>query len=159
MLKDYIRDYATAAFRFYAKNGKSAEKYKRQIYDEALETIRRREVQTKGSQGSPTESALLEAEKAVNDKIAEVKDMEAIEITLKQLEVMRYGSGRSIVQAIEFVYFKNSDKELIKGDIHNRVCIAETEIHLSERSIYRGLRQARDIFALERGLRIEKINI
>lgn len=155
-MKDYLKDYATAAFRFYAKNGKSAEEYKKRIHDEALETIRRREVKTKGSGGSPTEAMLIEAERMISDKMAEIKDMEAIESTIRQLEVMRFGQGKGIIQAIEYVYFKDADKEIIKGDIYNRVHAAEIDIHASERSIYYWLRQAREIFAIERGLRVEK---
>jgi hypothetical protein len=160
-LKDYLKDYATAAFRFYAKNGKSAEEYKKRIHDEALETIKRREVKTKGSGGSPTEAMLIEAERMISDKMAEIKDMEAVEATLRQLEVRgsniyQYVIGKDIIKAIEYVYFKDADKEIIKGDIYNRVHAAEIDIHASERSIYYWLRQAREIFAIERGLRVEK---
>jgi len=154
-LKDYLRDYCTAAFRFYALNGKSSEKYKAKIHDDALETIKRREIQTKGSGGSPTESMLIEAERMISDKMAEIKDMEAIETTLRQIAVMRFGQGELITKAVEFVYFKDPTKELIKGDIYNRVHMAEIFIPASESSIYRGLKKARDIFAIERGLRIE----
>ena len=155
-MKDYLKDYATAAFRFYALNGKSAEKYKKQIYDDVIETIRQREVRVKGSGGSPTEAMLIEAENMISFKMAEIKDMESVEATIKQLEVMRFGQGRGIIQAIEFVYFKDANKEIIKGDIYNRVHHAELFIPASERSIYYWLRQAREIFSIERGLRVEK---
>lgn len=155
-MKDYLKDYSTTAFRFYARNGKSAEEYKKKIHDDAINTIKRREVKTKGSGGSPTEAMMIEAENMISSKMAEIKDMEAVESTIKQLETMRFNQGRAIIQAIEIIYFKDPYKELIKGQLSSRVLIAAESIPASESFIYRGLRKARDIFAIERGLRIEK---
>lgn len=148
-MKDYLRDYATAAFRFYAKNGMSAEKYKNKIYEEALEEISKKEGRTDVSK--PTEAALMRAEKAVNEKIAEIKDMEAVEKVLAELK----GTRRAyIVQAIEHVYFEDYDKDFSKGDIQSRVIKASFEICAGERTVYRWLREARDLFSYQRGLRI-----
>jgi len=36
-MKNHIRDYATAAFRFYDKQNMSVDKYKEKIYDEAFD--------------------------------------------------------------------------------------------------------------------------
>jgi len=155
-VKDYLKDYATTAFRFYARNGRSAEDYKKKIHDDAIAAIKRREIRTKGNGGSPTEAMMIEAENMIAFKMAEIKDMEAVEATLKQIEVMRYGQGYEIKQAIEIIYFKDPYKELVKGQLTERVQIAISSIPASERSIYRSLRKARDIFAMERGLRIEK---
>lgn len=162
-LKDYTRDYATAAFRFYAENGKSSEKYRKKIYDEALENMSKSEGNTGVSK--PTEAAIMAAEKAVNDKLAELKDMEAVELTLAELQATTSFSEnsirksrcerRNIVQAIEIVYFKDPEKELEKGDIHNRVHTAELFIPASESSIYRWLKQARQLFSEKRGLRLK----
>jgi hypothetical protein len=147
-MKNHIRDYATEAFRFYARNGKSAEKYKQKIYDEALQELSKE----KGSGISkPTEAAIMRAETAVNEKVAEIKDMEAVELTMAELNASKY---RDYVQAIEFVYFKDADKKLQKGDIYNRVHQAEINIPASERTIYNWLSKARKIFAINRGLRI-----
>jgi len=155
-LKDYLKDYATTAFRFYARNGKSAEDYKKKIHDDAISTIKRREVKTKGSGGSPTEAMMIEVENMISFKMAEIKDMEAVESTIKQLESMRFNQGLAIIQAIEIVYFKDPYRELVKGQLTSRVLTAVDSIPASESFIYRGLRKARDIFAIERGLRIEK---
>lgn len=155
-MKDYLKDYATTAFRFYARNGKDAVEYKKKIHDDAIATIKRREIQTKGLGGSPTEAMVIEAENMLSFKIAEIKDMEAVEATIRRLESMRFSQGRAIIQAIEIVYFKNPYKELVKGQLTERVSIAVDNIPASESFIYRGLRKARDIFAIERGLRIEK---
>lgn len=148
-MKDYLRDYATAAFRFYAKNGMSAEKYKEKIRQEALEEIKRREGHTGISK--PTESALIAAENAVNEKIAEIRDMEAVEKVLAEYKA----SWKShIAKVIELVYFKDPEQELTIGDIQNRVTAATIQISASERSIYYWLREARELFASNRGLRL-----
>lgn len=150
-MKDYLRDYCTEAFRFYACNGMSADKYKQKIYDEALEQQKR--LEGKSGIGSPTEAAIIRAEAAVDEKLAEIKDMEAVEMTLAELHAraMPY-----IVQAIKIVYFNDAGKELEPGDISLRVHAAELDIPASESSIYRYLRKARILFAEHRGLRIEK---
>ena len=83
-MKDHLRDYATAAFRFYAKNGKSAEKFKQKIYIEALDEIRRKETRVKDGISKPTEDAVIKAEMAVNEKISEIKDMEAVDRVLAE---------------------------------------------------------------------------
>jgi hypothetical protein len=150
-LKDYLRDYSTAAFRFYALNGKNTDKYRRKIYEDALENYTKKQ---RGSRGisSPTEAEIIAAETAVEEKIAAIKDMEAIELVIAEL--MCYMFQKDIVRAIEHVYFKNPDKELKKGDIHIRVNIAAVDISASENTIYKWLKKARDLFALRRGLRI-----
>ena len=155
-MKDYLRGYAITAFRFYARNGKDAEEYKKKIHDDAIAMIKRREIRTKGSGGSPIESILIEAENIMNSRVAEIRDMEAVEATLKQLEAGRGSLGRWIVQAIEIIYFKEPYKELLKGQLEERTHVAELTIPASKISIYRGLKKARDIFSMERGLRIEK---
>ena len=148
-MKNHIRDYATAAFRFYSCNGKSSEKYKKKIYDEALEEYQRK--QKCAGINCPTEAAIIRAERAVNEKLAEIKDMEAVELTVAELRVK---PSRAIVQAIEIVYFKDADKELEKGDIHSRVHTAEIYIPASQRWIYNWLSKARKLFAEKRGLRV-----
>lgn len=148
-MKDHIRDYATAAFRFYAKNGMSAEWYKRKIYEEALEE------QSKFEKGSgvskPTEAAIMRAEIAVNAKLAEIKDMEAVEKTIAEFKAT---AKPYIARAIEHVYFKDADIDIMSGDIQDRVHRAVLDLPASESSIYRYLRKAREIFAENRGLRI-----
>lgn len=152
-MKDYLRDYATAAFRFYAKNGMSAEKFKQKIYIEALDEIKKRETTVEDGISKPTEKALIAAEKAVNERISEILDMEAVDKVLAELEARH---KKYIIKSIEVVYFKDTDKELKSGDIKNRVIKASNEIPASERSIYTWLKQARELFSYQRGLRINK---
>lgn len=152
MSKDYIRDYATEAFRFYARNGMSAEQYKQKIYNEALVNMEKR----KGNIGvsCPTEAAIIRAENEVDRKMAEIKDIEAVEMTLNELTAMM---RRDMIKAIEIVYFEDANKDMKLGDVQDRVHKAGLDIPASERTIYRWLRRVRDLFALKRGLRIEKI--
>lgn len=152
-MKDYLRDYATAAFRFYAKNGKSAEKFKQRIYIEALDKIRKKEIRVRDGISKPTENALIKAEMAVNERISEILDMEAVDKTLAELEGR--GRKRHIINALEIVYFKECQNELEVGDIKNRVIKASNEMFVSERNMYRWLKQARDLFSYHRGLRIK----
>jgi hypothetical protein len=150
-MKDYLRDYATAAFRFYANNGMSADKYKEQIYNQALEDMKKKEAYVKDGISKPVESAIMAAEKAVNEKIAEINDMEAVEKVLAELK----GTRRIfIVRAIEVVYFKDCDTDLSLGDIQDRVNVAAIAIPASARSIYYWLKEARELFAYQRGLRV-----
>jgi dGTP triphosphohydrolase len=150
-MKDYLRDYATAAFRFYAQNGKSAEKYKKKIYDDALEDYTKKQNGT-GGISCPTEAEIIAAEDAVDQKLADIKDMEAVELVIAELMCYKY--QKDVVRAIEHVYFKDPNEELKKGDIHARVNIAAVDISASENTVYKWLKKARDLFALKRGLRI-----
>ena len=140
-MKNHIRDYATAAFHFYAKEG-GAEKYKKKIFDEAMLT-------QNGGKGSgisnPTEAMIMRAEKAVEDKIAEWSDLEAVEDTLTEL---RLDFNFEAIKAIEQVYFANDED--IQGKVHK----ASLEIPASEGMIHYWLRKAREIFAENRGLRV-----
>lgn len=150
-MKDYLRDYTTEAFRFYARNGKSAEMFKRAIYLEALANECKNET---GSSviSKPTEAAIMRAENAVNDKISEIYDMEAVDQVIAELKV---NYKNEIAEAINIVYFTNPNNQLKKGDIQERVVQASMNVGLSEASIYRGLKKARILFAKRRGLRVE----
>lgn len=160
-MKNHIRDYSTAAFRFYAANGKSVDKYKDKIYQEALE--KQTKMESCSGISKPTEAAIIRAELAVSEKLAEIKDMEAVEKTLAELRaynnfyenssrLMRH-ERLDIIKAIEIVYFTGANSELQKGDIHNRVIKASEEIPASEKTVYRWLGKARKIFAENRELR------
>lgn len=146
-MKSHIRDYATAAFRFYAANG-PPQKYKDRIWNDALFNRQQREIA--GEKGAPTESAIIHAEAAVNQKIAEIADLEAVEKTLKALEKMDSG----MLKAVKLIYMQQPNKDINWGEITDRVHQAELSIPASEQTIYRWLSKARRIFAEERGLRV-----
>lgn len=152
MKKDHIRDYATEAFRYYAACGcPTSEQVKEQIYTQISERSSRdyTEVAAVMSTSSATEYGAMAAEDAFERHKAEILDILAVE---KALAELRYDPA--VIRAIEMVYFPNPDKELRKGDISDRVHVAELMIPASERTIYYWLKKARKIFARHRGLRI-----
>lgn len=159
MIKDHIRDYATEAFRFYATVKMSAIEYREKIRAEAIENIMKKQGKT-GSKGSPTESQLIYADKVVEEKISEIKDLEAVEKVLNECESQGF-IGREMKQVIEIVYFTQADKPIRRGEIRDRVLKACSKLNISESTTYRYLKRARLLFAHNRGLRsgeIEKIN-
>ena len=155
MKKDHIRDYATEAFRFYANIGMSAMEYKEKVRQEAMETIAKRESSPKVG-GSPTESLLIYGEKAVEERISEIDDLEAVERTLKELEANVYGKA-VILPLIKTVYFTECDRDIKKGEIRDRVLKACTELNIGESTAYRYLKKARVLFAHNRKLRAGEI--
>lgn len=108
MKKDRVRDYATAAFRDYAK---------RQATDCAM----------------PSEQ----------------QDSAAIELTFDHLE----SQGKEhIINAVKAVYFAGANERLKIRDISLRVSRFAIEQHADESTVYRWLKEARDLFAKYRGL-------
>ncbi len=157
MSLDYIRDYATEAFRFYAKMGKpSYEAMKTRIYQEALERERRRlesEIHSKALV-KPVEQAVINAERELDKREAELLDILAIEKVMVRLSTMQARvDGQGIRQAVEIVYFTAPEQKLKRGDIIDRVRRACIELPADERTVYRYLKMARRMFAQERGLR------
>lgn len=147
MKKDHIRDYATEAFKYYAKIGQPTyEELKEKYYQEALGDYGRINGIKCSGISKPTEAALMYAENVLHQKEAELLDILAVERTIIQL-------NRFEKQAVEIVYFEEPKKELEKRDISNRVQKAIIQIPASERSVYYYLKKARSIFAFERGLR------
>jgi hypothetical protein len=149
MIKDNIRDYATEAFRFYARMGyPDPEQIKEQIRKEAYEKGCREYIGA-GGISKPTEAAILRAESELENRMAELKDLIAVHKTLERLN----GVHNEIIYAIEYVYFEQPDKDLEKSDIETRVIKACVEIPASRRTVYYWLKKARRMFAEERGLR------
>ena len=140
--KEFTRDYATAAFRFYAARGQPTyEEEERRIREETMEVYRLR----------PPEEQLLRAETAVKRRAAELLDILAVDGTVKLLRQ----NGRGFVwRAVELVYFGDDpDLPLHKNELSERVRRASRVLCASESQIYRHLREARRLFASLRGLR------
>lgn len=157
MKKDYIRDYAIEAFRFYASINMSAYEYKEKIKKEAMEIIAKKNGTT-SSGGSPTESQLIYAEKVVQEKLSEIEDISAVEKTIAEFKAQ---IDYDTVELIRMVYFKEPKKEIKKGEIQQRVIKACDLLNISESTAYRYLKRARTLFGHNRGLRtgkVEKIN-
>lgn len=157
MKKDFIRDYATEAFRFYAAIGKTAEQYKEEIRKEALKEIRKRENIVKtGDGGSPTEHELMYQEEKLNEKISEIRDIEAVEKTLAEYKAKGNRKSLDTLQLIKDVYFKHPKEKLRKNDLTYRVEISSQLLGISNTSAYMYLKEARLLFAFNRGLRHDR---
>jgi len=145
--KDYLRDYATEAYRYYARCGfPSYEHMRKAIYDCALEMSKRDFISVKGIH-KPTEHAIINAQAAVDQLCGQLDDIKAVE---QALTIMKPEWRR----AVELVYFIRPEGELDRGDIESAVNRAEIEMPASRRAIYRWLQCARLAFAVERGLRL-----
>ena len=143
-MKDHTREYATAAYRFYAYTGG----YKKYINELLGDLKRQKGIGTV----SPTEGALICKERILEERSAELADLEAVERSIHIIETLE--NGRDILQAVEMVYFKDCQRDIKRGEIQERVHYAEIHIPASERQIYYWLNKARKIFANERGLRV-----
>lgn len=149
MKKDGIRDYATEAFRYYASCGcLSSDQIKEKLRNTIYEASKREVVHSGVSSlhSDKTATAVMRAEDEMEYYRAELLDILAVERTLKRLTP-------PMKRAVEIVYFLEPKRPMEKGEFSGRVHKAEIEIHASERNIYYWLKEARQIFALERGLR------
>jgi len=147
MKKDYIRDYATEAFRYYAFMGKPhKEDLEKRYYQEALDEYQRRQQSGGTGISKPTEQAIMYAEGVLRHKQAELWDILAVEKTIAQLHTLER-------QAVEIVYFLYAKEDMKKGEDQDRVNKASIDIPAGTATVYRYLKKARDIFAYERGLR------
>ena len=144
IVRDHLRDYATEAFRFWAKVGGT-----KQYIEDLVEDVQK---QKASGMASPTEGALVSKERILAERAAELADLDAVDKTLHIISTL--GAGKEMLQAVEMVYFEKCWAEMQRGDIQDRVHKAELTIPASERQIYRWLKQARIIFAKERGLRL-----
>ena len=142
MKKDHIRDYATEAFRFYARMGCPT-------YKQAEEAIRQ-EAYDKYELSEP-QYIIKRADVAVAQKAPELADIAAVEETLRLLE---YGGEGHIAKVVREVYFHMPGQPLERGDIEARVNRLSLHMPAGERSIYRWLKKARQLFAAVRRLRI-----
>ncbi len=137
-MKDFISDYCIAAFSFYSCNGKSLIKYKESLYDCAVNE----------SYYCNAPVAFL-YERKLKHSSSEIADIEAVDNVVFQLQK---DEKYEILRSIELVYFK-LPKCFKRGDINNLIIKASLEIPASVRTVQRYLREARRLFAYERGLR------
>lgn len=142
MKKDFIRDYATAAFRFYACRGQPCAE------DEEIR------IRTQSEQDHcffPPQEVLEKAEANVKRQTAALLDILAVDSTKKLLSQ----NGRGFVwRAVEIVYCEDASSPLHKNDLTRRVTCASRILGVSESNVYRFLREARKLFASFRGLRL-----
>lgn len=142
MKRDGNRDYATSAFRYWARHGCPT-------YEEAVERIRKRAVDRAGDADPAAIVAFADAE--LERASAELCDVLACAWVFDTLRER----GREIVcDAVRAVYMVEPWREPKLNDIKMRVIAFTHEAYVSERTVYYYLRLARDLFASVRGLRI-----
>lgn len=143
MKKDDVRDYATAAFRFWASQGCPS-------YEEAVERIRRRAYSR--ACGADPAKIVAYAETEIEKAAAGLCDIMACSQVFETLE----STERELVcAAVRAVYMADPRRLPKRGELSRRVLAFAFETPLSERQVYVYLKQARDLFALARGLRID----
>jgi hypothetical protein len=137
MKKDITRDYASDAFCFAADlNYPTYEQLYKRIYDDAVKSQIFR---------NPKDSiAYAENQIAVNTPA--LCDIMAVNKVFETLEI---GGREYIIKAIKGVYYY----PIHKGDISMRVHKLSLSIPASEATVYRYLKQARQLFSALRGLR------
>ena len=145
MKKTHIRDYATEAFRFAAKTG-SSQKYCEMLAED---------IQRGGGNGlsDPTAGELILRETARENHLAEILDLTAVENTFAILRTKP--DGKDIIRAVQIVYMRHPERKIKKGDISKRVTEVVLDCYSSQAEVYRWLAEARELFAIERGLRCE----
>lgn len=148
MRKSPYRDYATDGYRLYAQLGGPAA-YKSKLWNEAI--AEHNIESARSGISNPTESAVMRAEKRIEEYEAILKDLEAADSAMRIIGRMK--EGPYIAAALKMVYMKDPFINLERNVISARVTAAHTCIGASEMTIYRWLAKARLIFATERGLR------
>jgi len=143
MKKDHVRDYATAAFVYWARHGCPN-------YEEAAERIREKAIRR--AQGIDPAKALVYADAEVDKASAGLCDIMACSETFRILEE----SGKGLVcDAVRAVYMAEPWKNPERHEISGRVLKFALRVPLSERQVWYYLDEARKTFAIMRGLRVE----
>lgn len=143
MKKDLIRDYATGAFARYASLGRPT----RAEYEERI----RQKVYQRLAAKEP-KIILLRAEAEVSARKPILDDIEAVERMFSMLD--ENGKGY-ISEAVRAVYMVAASGRPSHPEIVARVRRYAQEVPCDERSVYRWLKHARELFAMLRGLSIE----
>lgn len=142
MKKDYIRDYATEAYVYWARHGCPT-------YDEAIERIRNRAIRR--AQGIDQVKAIAYAEAEVDKAAAGLCDIMACSEAFRVLEA---GGKGLVCDAVRAVYMVEPWKKPQQHDISSRVLKFALKVPLSERQVWYYLEEARKNFAIMRGLRV-----
>lgn len=150
---DNIRDYATAAFVKYSRLGCPTRA-------EREEQIRN-EIHKRHAEKDPKYVVTL-AEIELQRMKGHLEDIEAVNRTFEML----YGysadnpgkstqNGPDIAKAVKGVYFAFGSEKLTRKMITLRVRAHAMSVPVDERTVYRWLKYARELFAVIRGLDID----
>ena len=141
MNKDHIRDYATAAFRFWSGVGCPT-------YDEALSRIRAKAERRSFGADAVAAEAFVAAE--IFKASATLLDVKACEETFAEL---KHHGKECVCSAVREIYMPYPRKKLAKGELSGRVVHFAMNNYYSERQVYYFLAEACEVFAEKRGLR------
>jgi AraC-like DNA-binding protein len=100
---------------------------------------------------NPTAAALEHAEREVDRMHGELQDIFAVSETM---HLLSFGGSKDALNCIEGVYMVDANKPIRRRDIEMRVTKTANEFGMSERTVYRHLKDARELFASLRGLRL-----
>ena len=143
MKKDFVRDYATAAFRLWAIRGCNT-------YEQEMERIEKRAEEN--AKDADSDKAVEFAQAELVKRVAELYDIMACDETFRLLE--KQGKG-IICSAVKEVYMIDPWREPKRDEIAKRVLRFAIDTPASERQVYRWLAEARNLFAALRGLRVD----
>ena len=103
--------------------------------------------------GCPDAEALRELRAVLPlNGFAGFRDLEAVHNMLYRLEREEYGPAA--VRCVQAVYFVDPKHEPTRKELTERVSSVSQELKIAETSVYKALRRARVLVALERGLRV-----
>lgn len=154
--KDNIKDYAIEAFRFYVKKGRPTyESLRDEIVKMADHEAKEELVGSSGRIAKPTEYAVFKREQALQRHEAELLDILAVNKVIAMLNINE--TGKRILDAVEAIYFVHPNRDFERGEVSCLVIKAGQErLFCSEKTVYRYLKEARQLFAYERGLRVNE---
>ena len=142
------RAMAREAFRFWAFVG-GLEKYRQLIVNDI---VSRERVGSSGGISKPTEAELLRIEERYETCRGALNDLEAVELVFKQIATLP--NGKEMRGVVQHACCKQPSKRLVRNDLSARISIASVELHISERTAWRMLAQACDMYAANRGLKL-----
>lgn len=141
MKKDHVRDYATAAYRYWASVGCPT-------YDEAIERIKKRAQKIAKDQSLEIVAAFVDA--CMEKREGVLLDIKACD---EAFSYFRSHGKECICSAVQNVYMAFPKKRLARGELSGRVVRFGMDNYYSESQVYRFLEEACSKFAENRGLR------
>lgn len=144
MKKDIVRDYAAAAFGYWARNGCPS-------CEEAAERVKKRAISRAKECEADPDRRLSYVNEVLASAAAGLADIKACDETFSRLE----SSGKAIIcDAVRAVYMEEPWRRPKTREISGRVIRFAMRTPLSERQVWHYLWEARRLFAQVRGLRI-----
>lgn len=140
MKKDHARDIAEDGFADYAK-------WRGCTRERCVEIIRR--ATREQFQELPPDKVMVKADEAV----AEAKPLlDSIEAVHRTFDTLRRNKKEYIIDAVEFVYCSSPNRKPARNEISMRIRAYAMRIYADDRTVYRWLREARNLYAYYLGV-------